>query len=87
MPLSLHDSYLVAGRMRKGVVWRNECQHGNLKYQWEEEPDKYSNNGGSVLARVQTTSLLRQADGFTHAQTHTLNQIYDGVLLQDPPRS
>lgn len=49
----------------------NECQHGNLKDQWEEEADKYSNNGGLMLARVQTTSLLRQADGFTHTLTHT----------------
>lgn len=68
---------------RRGLYEGNECQHGNLKDQWEEEPDKYGNNGGSTLERVQTTSLLRQADGSTHTDTltHTLNQIYGGVLL------
>lgn len=49
---------------------RNKCQRGNLKDQGEEEPDKYSDNGGSMLERVQPTSLLRQADGF-YTDTHT----------------
>lgn len=64
-----------------GVVRRKECQHGNLKYQWEEEGDKYSNKGDSMLARIQTSSLHRRADTQTHTNTSTLNQIYDGVLL------
>lgn len=71
MPFSFGASYLAPGGVRGGVAWGNECQHGNLKDQWEEEPDKYSNNRGLVLARAQNTSLLRQADGFTHTNTQT----------------
>lgn len=70
---------------RSGTAANTEA----LKIRGEEKPDKYSYNGAAMLAKIQPSGLLRQADGFhslkhTHTYTHT---VYGGMLLQDPPRS